>query len=192
MDSKKRKRRFFNRMLLVSGGSALLAFALFILFSKRQARYYYIPDGYSGWVTIKYEKENAPALKEVDGVWELRIPPSGVLETSSELSSGWARDEFFWSKGGGNELIPRKVDVDGEAMRTVHDREESTQDYTELIIALDDGADTTLWDGTRISKEGQSVEVRTGRNLLEHFYISAEPKPFFFEHDSVPEERKIW
>ncbi len=179
-------------MLLVCGGSALLAFALYILFTKRQARYYYIPEGYTGWVTVKYEKEGQPPLKEVDGTWELRIPASGVLETSSSLGSGWARDEFFWTDGVNDEKIPRKVDVDGEAMRSVHDREEGSPDYSELMINMPDGSDTTLWDGTRISKQGQSVEVRSGRNLLEHFYITAEPQPFFFEHDSVPDDRKIW
>lgn len=179
-------------MLLVCGSSALLAFALYILFTKRTPRNYFIPKGYSGWVTIKYEKEGAPALQDVDGSLEVRIPSSGVLETSSPLTSGWARDDFYFSNGGSDELIPRKVDVDGEAMRSVHDRDETTQDYSELIIALPDKADTTLWDGTKISKNGQSVEVRTGRNLLEHFYVSETPKPFFYAHDSLPPERKIW
>ena len=187
-----RKKRFFNRMLLVCGGSALVAFAIFILASKRQARHYFIPDGYSGWVTIEYEKEGAPALGEGDGVLELRIPSNGILETSSPLSSGWARDEFFFVKGGEEVLIAKQVDVDGEAMRQVHDREEATQDYTQIILDLPDQADTTLWDGTRISKDGQRVDVRTGRNLLEHFYVSGEPQPFFFEHDSIPDSLMVW
>ncbi len=179
-------------MLLVCGGSALLAFAIYILVTQRQARFYYIPKGYYGWVTVKYEKEGKPALKEIDGAWELRIPPSGILETSSPIGSGWARDEFFWTDGTYDEIIPRSVDVNGEPMRCVHDRKEGPPDYTDLIIEMVDGRDTVLWDGTRISKKGQSVEMRTGRNLLEHFYISSEPKPFFFEHDSLPDARKIW
>ena len=179
-------------MLLVCGGSALLAFGLYILFSKRQARYYYIPKDYSGWVTIKYEKEGAPALKEVDGVWELRIPESGILETSSRMGTGWARDEFFFSTPSGDQPIPKQVEVNGESMRQVHDREESTRDYTQLMLEMPDESDTILWDETRISKSGQSVDVRTGRNLLEHFFVSGEPQPFFFEHDSIPDSLKVW
>lgn len=185
-----KKKGYLNRMILVCGGSALLTFVIYLYYTNRTPRYYYIPKDYNGWVTIRFEKEGAPPLKEVDGALELRIPASGILETSSTLESGWARDAFYWT--GDPEEIPRSIDVGGESMRYIHDREETPPDYTRLILSMKDGVDTLLWDGSRISKNGDNVEVRTGRNLLEHFYHSVEPAPFFFAHDSVPETRKLW
>jgi len=185
-----KKKGYLNRMLLVCGASALLTFAIYIFYTKRTPRYYYVPKDYNGWVTVRFEKEGTPPLKEVDGALEIRIPSNGILETSSPLESGWARDEFFWADS--NEEIPKSIDVDGTSMRHIHDREESNQDYTRLILSLEDGVDTVLWDDARIAKNGDNVEVRSGRNLLEHFYLSSEPSPFFFDHDSLPEARKLW
>jgi hypothetical protein len=185
-----RKKRLFNRVLLVSGGSAFLLFAGYLFFTHRSPRHFYIPKGFHGWVTVKFEKPNTPPLPEKDGAVEFHIPESGILETSSKLTTGWARDEYYWE--GGNEVIPKQVDCGDQNCRWIHDLEEKTMGYNAVILGLPDEADTLLWDGARISKKGESVEVRAGRKTMMHFWVSEEAKPFFYRHDSLPEARTYW
>ena len=179
-------------MLLVSGASALLLFAGYVIFTKRQSRHYIVPKDYAGWVTIKYEKEGAPPLPEVDGAVELRIPENGMLETSTKYVDGWSRDKFFWNAGGNLEEIPKSVEHKGEPSRHIHDVEATNMNFDRIILDLPDGTDTVLWEGTRISKDGDRVSVRTGRDVLEHFFVTPEPMPFFFRHDSIPDTLEIW
>ena len=170
-----RKKRLFNRVLLVSGASALLLFVGYVYFTKRSPRHYLIPKNFEGWVTIKYEKPNAPPLPEKEGVVVLEIPASGILETSSPLPYGWSRDDFFWREGTQTTKIPRQVQVGEEPMRQVHDRDETHQRYDEIILGLPEQIDTVLWDGAKISKSGEQIDLRSGRNTLEHFFISSPP-----------------
>lgn len=50
---------------------------------------YYIPSGYTGWVTIKYNIKDAPPIpfkpKGIGGTFKVALPESGILETSSPL-----------------------------------------------------------------------------------------------------------
>jgi hypothetical protein len=55
-----------------------------------------IPDGYVGWVEVKYGDLNAPAFRTDKGTLICRIPDSGLLATSSALEEGWAKDEYFY------------------------------------------------------------------------------------------------
>ncbi len=55
-----------------------------------------IPDGYVGWVEVKYGDSNAPAFPMDKGTLICRIPDSGLLVTSSVLQEGWAKDEYFY------------------------------------------------------------------------------------------------
>jgi hypothetical protein len=185
-----RRKRLFNRVLLVSFGSAFLLFAGYVFFTHRSPRHYYIPEGFSGWVTIKFEKSGAPALPEKDGAVEFHIPESGLLETSSKLVTGWSRDDWYWE--GSDELIPKQTDCGNESCRWVHDLSETSMGYEAVILSLPESADTLLWDGARISKKGESVEVRSGRKTMLHFWVSAEPEPFFYKHDSLPPARRQW
>jgi hypothetical protein len=60
-----------------------------------------IPDGYVGWVEVKYGDSNVPALQMDKGTLICRIPDSGLLATSSAVEEGWAKDEYFYySKDG--------------------------------------------------------------------------------------------
>lgn len=187
-----RKKRLLNRVLLVSGGSAVLLFMGYLFFTHRTAHHYFIPKGFSGWVTVKFEKPNAPALVEKDGALEFRIPTTGVLETSSKLKTGWSRDEFYWEGPGGTELIPKQVACGTESCRWVHDLQESEMGYESVIMGLPETADTLLWDGARISRQNESVEVRSGRKTMIHFWVSEAPKPFFYDHDSLPSTLRQW
>lgn len=187
-----RKRRLLKRVLLVSGASALLFFAGYVIIMKRSPRHYYLPEGFEGWVTIQFEREGSPPLEKKDGAFEIYIPQSGILETSSELETGWARDAFFRKKGDGWEELPFNVKEEGENRRYVHSREDAEPNHLLMIQNLPEEADTVLWDGTRISKSGNMVDVRTGRKLLEHFWVSKVPEPYFYQHDSLPEARTLW
>jgi hypothetical protein len=187
-----RKRRLLKRVLLVSGGSALLFFAGYVIMMKRSPRQYYLPEGFHGWVTIRFEREGSPPLEKKDGAYQVYIPESGILETSSELQTGWARDAFFRKKGGQWEELPLNVDGESEKKRFIHSREDAEPNHLLMIRNLPEAADTVLWDGTRISKSGNMVDVRTGRKLLEHFWVSEVPEPFFYQHDSLPESRTLW
>jgi uncharacterized protein DUF6843 len=53
-----------------------------------------IPNGYLGWVEVRYGDPTAPALPIMDGVYLCRIPANGVLTTSSKPEEGWAADEY--------------------------------------------------------------------------------------------------
>lgn len=188
-----RKKRLLNRVLLVCGGSALLLFTGYVIFTKRPPKHFYIPEGYEGWVTVKYESEGAAPIPEEDGTLIFRIPENGILETSSEFEDGWARDEFFWvSADGKSNLIPREVEEGDEAKRFVHDRKSGTRSYDHIIRKLPESIDTTLWDGAKVSKQGKVTELRPGRKILEHFYVTPEATPYFFKHDTVPYENHAW
>jgi hypothetical protein len=63
---------------------------------------FFIPDGYVGWVEVKYAAQNEPALKKKDGKYICRIPANGLLKTSSPLEAGWAKDEYFYYAEGGS------------------------------------------------------------------------------------------
>jgi hypothetical protein len=72
----------------------------------------YIPDGYVGWVRIEYGVPNAPRLKtDFFGPWEYqKFPPTGLLQTSSELKDGAASADYSYYSGDnlkplGNEFV---------------------------------------------------------------------------------------
>lgn len=58
-----------------------------------------VPEGYVGWIKIRYSVADAPPLPIEDGYRLIRIPPSGLLQTSSNPEYGWARDEYFYYSG---------------------------------------------------------------------------------------------
>ena len=56
---------------------------------------YFIPEGYVGWVKINHG-EKADPLQLSNGKYICRIPASGVLDTSSNVEGGWAKDEYLY------------------------------------------------------------------------------------------------
>jgi hypothetical protein len=86
----------FALLILVNG----VAFPCACQQKTRQPSRYLIPDGYVGWVKIIFRKSDAPALPVEDGHYLLKIPPSGSLETSSEIEYGVASgDDYFYYCG---------------------------------------------------------------------------------------------
>jgi hypothetical protein len=65
-----------------------------------------IPQGYVGWVKIEHG-EGGPPLEMSNGIYICRIPTSGILQTSSMLEDGWAKDEYFYySEDGSLRTLP--------------------------------------------------------------------------------------
>jgi hypothetical protein len=55
-----------------------------------------VPEGYVGWVSVRYGEKDAPALEVSSGTRICRIPDVGLLRTSSPVEEGWAKDEYFY------------------------------------------------------------------------------------------------
>ena len=71
----------------------------------------YIPEGYVGWVRIEYGVEGAPELeRDFLGPWEYqRFPPSGLLQTSTELHHGAASANYFSYSENGERPLPYEM-----------------------------------------------------------------------------------
>jgi hypothetical protein len=65
-----------------------------------------IPEGYWGWVRVEFEVPNEPLLPQERGQTVLKIPPSGVLKTSSPEQYGWAKDSYSYYSGAGERPLP--------------------------------------------------------------------------------------
>src|SRR5688572_22179971 len=71
----------------------------------------YIPDGYVGWVRIEYGVKDAPELeRDFFGPWEYqRFPPSGLLQTASELHDGAATANYFYYSASGDRALSHEM-----------------------------------------------------------------------------------
>ncbi|HEY4766693.1 MAG TPA: hypothetical protein VIH75_23680 [Candidatus Sulfotelmatobacter sp.] len=65
-----------------------------------------IPEGYRGWVRVEFEIPGAPPLPAQAGQIVLKIPPTGLLRTSSSEQYGWAEDDYVFYASGGLQPIP--------------------------------------------------------------------------------------
>jgi hypothetical protein len=65
-----------------------------------------IPEGYRGWVRVEFEIPGAPPLPAEAGQIVLKIPPTGLLRTSSPEQYGWAKDDYVFYASGGLKPIP--------------------------------------------------------------------------------------
>jgi hypothetical protein len=65
-----------------------------------------VPEGYRGWVRVEFEIPGAPALPAERGQTVIKIPPSGLLRTSSPEQYGWARDTYVFYSSAGLRPIP--------------------------------------------------------------------------------------
>ncbi len=69
-----------------------------------------LQPGFSGWVVIKQGVANAPPLPSDRSRWTLRIPATGVLETSTVLPDHAHETRFFVAERGGSVLVAFKPD----------------------------------------------------------------------------------
>jgi len=69
-------------------------FSLSVQTSAPRSVRFLIPEAYNGWVRVEFEVVGAPALPVEGGQLVLRIPPSGLLETSSAEQYGWVKENY--------------------------------------------------------------------------------------------------
>ncbi len=74
--------------------------------STRPALRFLIPDGYTGWVRIEFDVQGAPPLPREGGEYILKIPPDGILRTSSGQQYGWAKDHYYYYSAQGIRSLP--------------------------------------------------------------------------------------
>lgn len=97
MSAMKRLRALFLTFsLLLIGGIAII-----VACQEKQRRpsRYLIPEGYVGWVRINFNVKGTPPIPIEEGHYLFKFPPSGLIETSSDLEYGWAKDEYYYYCG---------------------------------------------------------------------------------------------
>lgn len=57
---------------------------------------YYLPEKYAGWVCVSFNVDGAPPLPIEDGFLVVKLPPNGILKTSSEPRFSPKHDQFFY------------------------------------------------------------------------------------------------
>lgn len=182
------KRRFslVEKIILIG----FVAFAVFIvgywLTMKRPNKDFYVPQNLTGWVTIYYGVPNAPALPVEKGVWQVKIPASGRLETSTVFEDGWSRDRFFRYDSAGNKTeIPRSLNENGTLKKWIFWYESHFVNFSKLGSQLSPNQDTLLYEGTRLYKDNMgNLQYSEGKKSLEAFYLSA--KPLDIVHNPPP------
>jgi hypothetical protein len=172
----------------------MLAFTLFSCEKRRIPNAYELPKNFSGWVTIKYEKPNAPPLERINGSYLFRITNSGFFETSSRLEEGFASDQYCWYDGDKKTLLSQTSDSN---TTRIHAHTYSNVDVTNFvkIDTLPVGVEVVLYDGSRYTKldDKGGMSYKSGRFLLEHFYVSAKMEGYWdFNAPSMPENHTKW
>jgi hypothetical protein len=61
----------------------------------RSTHVYHVPPGYVGWVEIKYGDSTCPPLPVEGDLAVRRVPPSGILCTSTPLRKGWGSNHYY-------------------------------------------------------------------------------------------------
>lgn len=112
--------------------------------TTRHPTRYLIPSGYVGWVKIEYGDGGSP-LEMSKGAYICRVPPGGVVSTSSPMEEGWAADEYFY------------LSADGKLTKLPE-------------TASDKGG--MIWAET-ISSD-QEVRAKTPNRVTERFYVGTE------------------
>ncbi len=96
----------FSRILVGSLSLALLIGAALWMASgssnsTRRPSRFLIPDGYTGWVRVEFEVPGAGPLPIEGGQYVIKIPPNGILRTSSPEQYGWAKDHYDYDSAQG-------------------------------------------------------------------------------------------
>jgi hypothetical protein len=117
-----------------------------------------IPEAYSGWVRVEFEVAGAPALPVEDGQLLLRVPSTGLLETSSPEEYGWVKDNYAFYSNGGLRPIPKSGPsrliwgkINGEATNSAGRRK-----YEEFFV----GTEKQYRDQVEAAKPKTSPEDR--------------------------------
>jgi hypothetical protein len=181
------RKRIERIIFIATGASAVMLIGLWLL-DKKPNRDFVLPEGYEGWVTVRYSVPYALPLPLRDGSLQIIVNSEGYAETSTDLEVGWRRDRYFWQTDTGRVPIPASVEVDEEPHIYVHQHAYFTQSYEDLLTSLPVGADTTLPDGTHLERPTYSeVSYAKGKKTLEYFYLSKMPRSIFFNPPPNPD-----
>ena len=74
-------------------------FVLDLFLHRRPPLRFLIPSGYMGWVRVNYRVATAPPLPREGKYLLVKLTLDGTLQTSTDLPSGWGRDQFFYYSG---------------------------------------------------------------------------------------------
>lgn len=157
---------------------------------------YELPRGYTGWVTVKYEKRNALPLEKTDGRYIIKISKDGFAETSSRMEDGWAEDEYYWWEDGKKVLLPQYTEdkesrIFGEGCSNIGFDKFVNPDTLQI------GKEITLPDGGKVTKldDKGGISYKSGRFLLYKFYVSDKLEDIWDYSNKlppVPEEHEEW
>ncbi|MDO3677786.1 DUF6843 domain-containing protein [Paenibacillus ehimensis] len=70
----------------------------------QKSHIYLLPDGYTGWVEIRYEQEGSPPLIREGKKYVHLIPRTGVLNTSDSPTSGGMEFYYLDEQGKRNKI----------------------------------------------------------------------------------------
>jgi hypothetical protein len=178
----------------------LIAFGLILLSSCEKTRIptaYELPSGYTGWVTVKFEKPNAPPLETVNGYYIIKISDSGFAETSSKIEDGWAQDKYYWLEGDKENILPQYTE---DKTSMIHAEMYRDADYRNFVNpdTLQIGKEYILNDDSKIIKldDNGGISYESGRHLLFTFFVSKKPENIWdFPNTNLPAiplEHKEW
>jgi len=98
---------FASAISLVGAISVVAWITLGARNSAQRSLRFLIPEGYTGWVRVEFEVPGESPLPLESGQMVARIPPSGLLKTSSPERYGWARDSYrYYSSAGDLRQLP--------------------------------------------------------------------------------------
>ena len=80
-------------------------FVLDLFLQRRPPSLFLIPSGYIGWVKIEYRVPSAPPLPREGKYLLVVLDGDGSLQTSSNLPTGWAHDQFFYYSGSSRQAL---------------------------------------------------------------------------------------
>lgn len=75
-----------------------------------------MPEGYVGWVSVRFGEKDATALDVNNGTRICQVPDVGLLRTSSPVEKGWAKDEYFYYSQDGSLRSLRETGWGGGGM----------------------------------------------------------------------------
>jgi len=157
---------------------------------------YELPKGFTGWVTVKYEKQNAPPLERIGGRYIIKISGDGFAETSSKFEDGWAADEYYWLDGGKKVLLQQNTE---DKTSRIFGESYSNISYDKFVNpdTLQVGKEITLPDGGKVTKTDDKggISFKTGRYLLYKFYVNDKLEDIWDFGNNlppVPKEHEEW
>lgn len=71
-----------------------------------------IPDGFEGWVVIRYQVPGEPSLGREGAKTIVKVPASGSLITNSDRPNGYGIDEYYFV-GADGKRVPIQNEAEG-------------------------------------------------------------------------------